>query len=213
MKPARLVIVEDHTMVRQLLSDAVRIDPGLQIAAAVGSVAAGLAACLAHKPDLAIVDWMLPDGSGLTLVQQAQPRLPHLRFIMVTSNDQEHVVREASETGVQGFVFKRSSLETFREAVAAVLQGQRFYCPESSQLLLAASRSEGSDPARGLTPREREILRAVAGGLGTKEIAGRLDVSAKTVANHLATLKEKLQIHEMAGLVRYAIKHGFADTP
>ncbi len=200
-------------MVRQLLSDAVRLEPSLQIAAAVGSVAAGLNACLVHRPDLAIIDWMLPDGTGLTLVQQVRSRLPQLRFIMVTSNDQEHVVKEASDAGVQGFVFKRSSLETLREAIAAVLEGRNFYCPESTRLLLAAGGRENGDPTRGLTPREREILRAVAAGLGTKEIAGRLDVSAKTVANHLAALKEKLNIHELAGLVRYAIKHGFVDTP
>ena len=199
-------------MVRQLLTDAVLISPSLRIAAAVGSVASGVAACLAHKPDLAIVDWMLPDGSGFTLLQQVRPHLPRLRFIMVTSNDQEHLVREASEAGVQGFVFKRSSLETLREAVAAVLEGRNFYCPESTRLLLTADKEEGRS-VRVLTPREREILRAVAAGLGTKEIAVRLGVSAKTVANHLTALKEKLNIHEMAGLVRYAIKHGFAETP
>jgi DNA-binding NarL/FixJ family response regulator len=211
MKPARLVIVEDHTMVRQLLSEAVRLEPSVQIAAAVGSVTSGLNACLEHKPDLLIVDWMLPDGSGLVLVQQVRARLPHTRFLMVTSNDQEHVVREASEAGVQGFVFKRSPLEMLREALIAVLAGHRFYCPESSKFLLAALRS-GADSSRPLTPREREILRAVASGLGTKEIAGHLNVSAKTVANHLAALKEKLRIHETAGLVRYAIRHGFVDS-
>jgi DNA-binding NarL/FixJ family response regulator len=212
MNPARIVLVEDHTMVRQLLSDAVCIGPDLQIAAAVGSVAAGLNACLAHQPDLAIIDCMLPDGSGLTLVQQARQQLPHLRFLMVTSNDQQRVVREASDAGVEGFVFKSCSLETLREAVAAVLAGRNFYCAESSKFLVATNRDE-NDSSRVLTPREREILRAVAMGLGTKEIADRLDVSGKTVANHLTGLKEKLQIHEMAGLVRYAIKHGFADAP
>jgi len=213
MKPVRLIIVEDHTMVRQLLSDAVRTEADLQIVAAVGTVASGVKACLEHKPGLAIIDWMLPDGSGLLIVQRVRPQLPDLRFIMLTSSDHENVVRDASAAGVQGFVFKRASLETLREALAAVLAGRNFYCPESSRLLLTSIRGEASPADRPLTPREREILCAVANGLGTKEIADQLHVSAKTIANHLTALKEKLNIHETAGLVRYAIRHNLVDAP
>ena len=214
MKSVRLIIVEDHTMMRQLLSDAVRVETGLQIVAAVGTVASGIKACLEHKPDLAIVDWMLPDGSGLLIVKQIKQHLKDMRFIMLTSNDEESVVQEANAAGVQGFVLKSASLETLREALAAVLAGRNFYCAESSKFLLPSSSGGRASPATQiLTPREREILCAVANGFGTKETAERLHVSAKTIANHLAALKEKLNIHETSGLVRYAIKNGWVDAP
>jgi DNA-binding NarL/FixJ family response regulator len=213
MNPVRIIIVEDHTMIRQLLSDAVRTDADLQIVAAVGTVAGGITACLELKPDLAIVDWMLPDGSGLLIVKQLKKRLEAMRFIMLTSNDEESLVQEANDAGVQGFVLKSSSLETLREAITSVLAGGKFYCPESSKYLLPGLGRRVTPVNDSLTPREREILISVANGFGTKETAERLHVSTKTIANHLAALKEKLNIHETSGLVRYAIKHGWVDAP
>jgi two-component system NarL family response regulator len=215
MTPVRLIIVEDHTMVRQLLSDAVRTHADLQIVAAVGTVAAGITACLELQPDLAIIDWMLPDGSGLLIVKQIkqQQNLKPIRFIMLTSNDEERLVQEANAAGVQGFVLKSASLETLREALTAVLAGRKYYCPECSKYLLPSLSGNGARlPEHTLTPREREILCSVANGFGTKETAERLRVSTKTIANHLTALKEKLNIHETSGLVRYAIKQGWVDV-
>jgi DNA-binding NarL/FixJ family response regulator len=214
MNPVRIIIVEDHTMIRQLLSDAVRTEADLQIVAAVGTVAGGISACLEHRPDLAIVDWMLPDGSGLMIVKQLKQHqnLKHLRFIMLTSNDEESLVQEANASGVQGFVLKSASLETLREALTNVLAGRKFYCPESNKYLLPPAGGKITPANDMLTPREREILCSVANGFGTKETAERLHVSTKTIANHLTALKEKLNIHETSGLVRYAIKHGWVDS-
>jgi DNA-binding NarL/FixJ family response regulator len=130
---------------------------------------------------------------------------------MLTSNDEESLVQEANAAGVQGFVLKSASLETLREALTNVLAGRKFYCPDSSKYLLPSS-GDGVSPANeALTPREREILCSVAYGFGTKETAERLHVSTKTISNHLTMLKEKLNIHETSGLVRYAIKHGWVD--
>ncbi len=215
MNPVRIIIVEDHTMIRQLLSDAVRTEGDMQIVAAVGTVAGGVTACLEHQPDLAIIDWMLPDGSGLLIVKQLKQHLnlKKMRFIMLTSNDEESLVQEANAAGVQGFVLKSASLETLREALTTVLAGRNFYCPESSKYLLPPSGGAVSPATDMLTPREREILCSVANGFGTKETAERLRVSTKTIANHLTALKEKLNIHETSGLVRYAIKHGWVDSP
>jgi DNA-binding NarL/FixJ family response regulator len=215
MNPVRIIIVEDHTMIRQLLSDAVRTGGDMQIVAAVGTVASGIAACIEHQPDLAIIDWMLPDGSGLLIVKQLKQdlNLKKMRFIMLTSNDEESLVQEANAAGVQGFVLKSASLETLREALTNVLAGRKFYCPESSKYLLPGSAGAVTPANDSLTPREREILISVANGFGTKETAERLHVSTKTIANHLTALKEKLNIHETSGLVRYAIKHGWVDAP
>ena len=115
--PARVVLVEDHTMVRQLFAHLVRDELGLTLAADCTTVADGVVALLREKPDLAIVDWMLPDGRGFELVRQAGPKLPRTRWLFISSNEQGHLVREAVSLGVQGFVMKRSDLATLRTSI------------------------------------------------------------------------------------------------
>jgi DNA-binding NarL/FixJ family response regulator len=210
---ARVVIIEDHTMVRQLLAHLVRDDLGLTLAADCTTVAEGSAALIREKPDLAIVDWMLPDGRGFDLVRLAGPKLARTRWLFMSSNEQGHLVREAVSLGVHGFVMKRSDLSTLRIAISRVLAGEKFYCPDSSRLLVEKMVDEGRTVAVNLTPRERDVLRGYARGENPKLLASRLGLSSKTVQNHLVMLKDKLGLHEPAELVHYAIKHGHIEAP
>ena len=210
---ARVVLIEDHTLVRQLLAHLVRNDLGLTLAADCTNVAEGSAALLREKPDLAIVDWMLPDGRGFDLVRGVGQKLPRTRWLFVSSNEQGHLVREAVSLGVHGFVMKRSDLATLRTAIATVLAGEKYYCPASAQLLVDKMVDESRVAGAGLTSREREVLRGFAAGQNTKFLADRLGVSAKTVQNHLTLIKDKLRLHEPAELVHYAIKHGYIEAP
>ena len=213
MSTAHIVLIEDHTMVRDLLGEAIRAIPGIALVASVGTALEGQAACLKHKPELAVIDWMLPDGSGLEIVRQCTPKLPRTRFLMVTSSDQGQIVRDAADAGVHGFVMKSLSMATLRLAIQTVLAGRSYFCPVSSQLLAESFGSDRTNTGPILTPREREILRCLAIGMGTKETASSLNLSAKTVSNYQTALKEKLQIHEPAGLVNCAIKHGMIKPP
>jgi two-component system, NarL family, invasion response regulator UvrY len=209
----RIVLVEDHTMVRQLFAHLVRAELGCILAADCTNVKDGTAACLREKPDLAIVDWMLPDGRGFDVVRAAGPELPRTRWLFVSSNEQGHLVREAVSLGVQGFVMKRSDLATLRAAIRAVLAGEKYYCPESSRLLVTTLTEESRMIGSNLTSREREVLRGFARGENLKDLADRLSLNSKTVNNYLTSLKEKLGIQEPAGLVHYAIKHGYIEAP
>jgi DNA-binding NarL/FixJ family response regulator len=155
---------------------------------------------------------MLPDGRGFDIVRATGAALHRTRWICISSNEQEHLVREAVKLGIHGFVMKRSPLEVFREAIRTVLAGGTYYCQQSARLLVEAMRSEASI-ATNLSSREREILRRIASGDNPKEIAVHLGIALKTVQNHLVTLKEKLAIQEPAGLVFYAIKHGYVEPP
>ena len=211
--PARVVLVEDHTMVRQLFAHLVRDELGLTLAADCTTVADGVVALLREKPDLAIVDWMLPDGRGFELVRQAGPKLPRTRWLFISSNEQGHLVREAVSLGVQGFVMKRSDLATLRTAITKVLAGEKYYCPASARLLVDKMVDESRTVAVNLTSREREVLRGFAAGENPKALAERLGVSVKTVQNHLTMLKDKLGLREPAELVHYAIKHGYVEAP
>lgn len=211
--PARVVLVEDHTMVRQLFAHLVCEDLGLTLAADCTTVADGLQALLREKPDLAIVDWMLPDGRGFELVRRAGPKLPRTRWLFVSSNEQGHLVREAVSLGVHGFVMKRSDLATLRDAVRRVVAGEKYYCPASARLLVEKMVDESQAVAANLTSREREVLRGFANGENPKALADRLSVSQKTIQNHLSLLKDKLGLHEPAEIVHYAIKHGYVEAP
>ena len=211
--PPRVVLVEDHTMVRQLLAHLVRQELGLNLVADCTNVADGCAALLREKPDLAIVDWMLPDGRGFDLVRSAGPKLARTRWLFISSNEQGHLVREAVSLGVHGFVMKRSDLGTLRTAITRVLAGEKYYCADSSRLLVEKMVDEGRTVAVNLTPRERDVLRGYARGENPKLLAGRLGLSSKTVQNHLVMLKDKLGLHEPAELVHYAIKHGHIEAP
>ena len=212
-KSARVVLIEDHTMVRQLFAHLIRDDLGLTLAAECTTVAEGAAALLKEKPDLAIVDWMLPDGRGFDVVRAVGAKLPRTRWLFISSNEQGHLVREAVSLGVQGFVMKRSDLATMREAVRRVLAGESYYCPASARLLVDRMVGEGQAMGVSLTPREREVLRGFARGENPKALAEKLGVSAKTVQNHLSLLKDKLGLQEPAALVHYAIKHGYIEAP
>lgn len=210
---ARVVLIEDHTMVRQLFAHLVRDDLGLTLAADCTNVADGATALLREKPDLAIVDWMLPDGRGFDLVRAVGPKLPRTRWLFVSSNEQGHLVREAVSLGVHGFVMKRSDLATLRTAIATVLAGEKYYCAASARLLVDKMVDESRVAGAALTSREREVLRGFAAGQNTKALADKLGVSAKTVQNQLTAIKDKLGLFEPAELVHYAIKHGYIETP
>ena len=205
--------MEDHTLVRQLMAAMLRDDLRLNLVADCRTVSEGVAACLREKPDVVVVDWMLPDGRGFDLVRRVGPELPRTRWLCVSGNEQEHLVREAISLGVHGFVLKRSDLATLRQAVIEVARGQTYYCPDSSRLLVESLRSEANAVAGNLTDREREVLRSFARGENIKAIAARLGVSTKTVHNALARVRDKLGEYEPAGLVRYAIKHGYVEEP
>ncbi len=200
-------------MVRQMLAQLVVDVLQLELVADCTTVVEGTDAVLKHKPDLVVVDWMLPDGRGFEVLRAAGTKLARTRWLFVSSNEQGHLVREAVRLGVQGFVMKRSDLSTLRTAITRVLAGETFYCPTASALLVGNMVGEGQASAANLSPREQVVLRGFAVGENPKAMADRIGVSAKTVQNVLSTIKDKLGLYEPAQLVHYAIKHGYIEAP
>lgn len=199
-------------MVRDLLRDIICGQGDMQVVGSAGSVAQGVAVCIEQNPDLLLIDWMLPDGTGLEVVRAIRAKGSHARVLMLTASEQEGVVQDALAAGINGFVSKKQSIPVLREAIDSVLSGNTYFCSFSSTRLVQAMQSPPTEAVR-LSPREREILVLLSHGIGTKEIATHFKLSSKTVANQITALKTKLKIHEPAGLVRYAIRHGFSDTP
>jgi two-component system nitrate/nitrite response regulator NarL len=155
---------------------------------------------------------MLPDGKGIDVVRALAPKLGSTRYLFLSSLEKEHIVREAIDAGVHGFVMKRASFDTLLEAIRSVVKGKSYYCSVSSRLLVEALRTAAGSGGDALTARERDILRGVAGGQSIKVIAHRFGLSPKTVNNQFSTLKDKLGIRDSAGLVRYAVSHGLVEN-
>jgi len=210
--PPRIVLVEDHALVRQLFAMLVREHLQVEPAGEAATIAEGLALARSTRPDLMVVDWSLPDGEGAQLVRELAPEMPATRWLVVSSREDESVMRAALALGVHGVVLKQSPLEILLEAMRAVLAGGTYYCERSSRVLMNSLRADAPVLGDALTLREREILRGLARGLNPKEIADTLGSSAKTVQNQLSQLKDKLGIREPAGLILYAQKNGIVTT-
>ena len=211
MDTTHIIIIEPEVLLRDLLHQALQQHAHSRVVAFAGSVEEGLRACNEHPAQLLIVEWQLPDGTGLDLVRQLGSKFAGLRILMLSANEKEGVVRNAAENGVHGFVSKHQPLTTFQEAIHALLAGKCYYCPTSSRMLLEAMKTPAAHNTAALTPREWEILRVLAEGHSTREMARRLKLSPKTVANHITSLKEKLGIQEPAGLVRFALRQGLIE--
>jgi DNA-binding NarL/FixJ family response regulator len=203
------LVVEDQTTLRELLSELLEGALGLRVLTA--STGAEARAILARGVvDLLLTDLVLPDAHGLELLRTARalPRPP--RAVVLTAHARPSVVREATQQGAHGVVTKGAPLRELREAIERVLAGGVFYCSETMALLresmVAPERTEQ------LTARQREIVRAVARGSSTKEIASALGLSEKTVANHRTRIMERLGVHDVAAVTRYAIAQGLVDA-
>jgi DNA-binding NarL/FixJ family response regulator len=195
-------------MVRDMLRDIIAALAGMEVVGVAGAVHEGIDVCLREKPNLVIIDWMLSDGTGLELVREIREKLPEMRILMLTASEQEGIVRDAAALGVHGFVSKRQSMAVLRETILALVSQNYYYCSISYKVLIDGLNQQEPLIEPKLSDREWAILRAVANGMGTKEMALQFQLSQKTISNHITALKDKLKVQEVAGLVLYALRHG-----
>lgn len=203
--------MEGQTLVRHALVEALRREGGIQVIGDFGTIKETLKSSLRLRPNLVITDWLLEDGKATDLVSTYSARNTSTRFIIISGIERSHTVKEALDAGVHGFVMKRSPYSVLVEAIAVVLGGHTYYCPTTSQILIESLRRNNDVGSSSLTPRERDILAGIARGEPVKAIAQRLGLSPKTVNNQLSTLKEKLGIRDVAGLVRHAVTIGIVE--
>jgi DNA-binding NarL/FixJ family response regulator len=206
---ARIVLVEDQTIFRELLAALLTSDGRYEVAAEVAQGAEVLAVCQRVLPDLVILDAVLPDQSGLDVLVQLMAWQSRLKVLMVTGHARPPLVQQAISAGARGFVTKATPLAELRQAVDRVLLGQRYLCSETGTLLADAVQL-GSGNAE-LTDRQKEIVRFVAQGMSSKQIGQALGIAEKTVNNHRLQIRERLQLHDVASLTRYAIEQGFIE--
>lgn len=206
----RIIVVEDQLIFRELLAEVLTNALGCEVVAQMSEGADVLTRCRALRPDLLILDVILPDMSGVDVLAQVRAADLRLPVIMVTGHARPEIVKRAVALGAEGFVTKSTPLSELRMAVDRVLHGIRYYCSEANVLLTDALRQK--DDGVVLSSRQKQIVQLVAQGLTSKEIAKKLNLSAKTVSNHRLQIRAKLGVNEVAGLTRYAIEHGLVEA-
>jgi DNA-binding NarL/FixJ family response regulator len=200
----RVLLVDDHQLVRDGLRSRLGETPGICVVGEAGTGAEALALATQCQPDLMLLDIGLPDMSGLDVAEQLSTVAPNTRALMLSMYDNREYVISAIRAGAAGYVLKDASSKEIIAAIRAVAAGGSYY----SATLTTALATGGSEPPL-LTEREREILILVARGNSNKRIAQQLDVSVRTVETHRLNLRKKLGIETPAGLIRYALQQGW----
>jgi len=203
----QVLIADDHPLIRQGLR-ALLEQHGFTIVgeAADGREATQLAQEL--EPDVAVLDLAMPLLNGLDAAREITRTSRRTKTILVTVHTADQYVLAALQAGVRGYVLKSQATAELVQAVQEVMRGGRYLSPGISEAVVQAYLAKTDLPADPLTPREREVLQLIAEGKRTKDIAGLLGVSVKTIESHRTRLMEKLDIRQTAGLVRYAIRRG-----
>jgi DNA-binding NarL/FixJ family response regulator len=211
MKTIRILLADDHDLFRAGIRALLDNLDGIEVVAEAGNGREALRLCQAHHPDVALMDIMMPELNGLDATARLAAISPGTRTIILSMNAHEEYVLQALRAGAVGYLLKNISPTELEQAIRTVVRGETYLSPAISKHLIAAylQRVGGEiSSLERLTPRQREVLQLIAEGNTTKAIARKLDLGTKNVETHRAQLMEALDIHDIAGLVRYAIRMG-----
>lgn len=216
MKSIRVLLVENHTLVRAGFRALLQTLPDIEVVAEAGDGKEALQLIALHQPDVVLMDIAMPDMNGLEATAKVVQEFATVRVIILSMHANEEYVWEALRAGASGYVLKDSGISELEIAIRAVIRDETYLSPAVSKYVVAdyvrrssVSKGKLETPIKEqLTPRQREILQLIAEGLSTKAIADRLYISVKTVETHRTQLMERLNIHDIPGLVRYAIRTG-----
>jgi len=218
MKRITVLLVEDHTVVREGLRNLIELEEDFEV---VGEAHTGREAIVQVEklqPDVVLMDIAMPLLNGLEATRQMLKANPAVKVLMLSAHSDDAYVKNATESGARGFLLKQSSAHDVCLAIRAVHQGKHFFSPSISRRQerihqLVTKRTGGfTKITTSLTTREMEVLQLIAEGKANKEIAAELGIGIKTVEKHREHLMDKLDIHDTAGLTRYAISGGIIES-
>lgn len=215
MKPISVLIADDHTLVRAGIRSLLQSFGGVEVVAEAADGREAISLLKSHQPDVVLMDIAMRGLNGLEATARITKAYPRIRVIMLSMHSNEEHVLQALRSGAAGYLLKDSATLELELALKAVMSGETYLSPPiSKQVVESYMQRVGQEAsaANVLTPRQREILQLIVEGLSTKEIAHRLHVSPKTVETHRTQLMERLDIHDIPGLVRYAIRVGLATV-
>ena len=211
LRRKRAIIADAHSCVRELVEVALRLEGSCQVVGQTGLGMGVLEQCRAEEPEILILDPKLPDVSGVEIVRRVKEQHRDVRILIFSGSNSREITLGVLEARPHGFAHKEEPLEVFYDVLRAVVRGSRHYS-EYGVRLMEPCHGNGETSKAALAPRETDVLRLLARGLSSKQIAHELKLAAKTVDHYRTTLMSKLDIHEVAGLTRYALSVGLVNA-
>ena len=211
MQSTPVLIADDHTLVRAGVRALVEKIDGLEVVAETGDGNEVIPLIRRHQPEIVLLDISMPGVNAFDIIAHLSRTFPSVRVIVVSEHDSEEYAAQAFRAGAVGYLSKTASGSELVSALHAARQGKEYLPPKLSRKLFSeqlAAASSKPNAMPELTPRQHQVLKLIAEGYSTRKIARALEISAKTVESHRAQLMERLNIHDVAGLVRYAIRMG-----
>jgi DNA-binding NarL/FixJ family response regulator len=211
----RVLLVDDHALVRAGIRALIEMIESVDVVGEAGNGADALLSIERLHPHIVLLDITMPDMNGLEVLQKITSRFTGVRVIILTMHEAREYAVQALHYGAAGFIPKSAAAAELKDAIEMVMQGKTYVSAQTPQQTVprvALNDTNQAELLDRLTPRQREILVRIAEGQSTKEIARALDISVKTVESHRSQLTERLSIHDVAGLVRFAIKAGLINV-
>ena len=205
-----VLLADDHQVVREGLKALLERE-GFHVVAEASDGQQAVQLAKQFQPDVAVLDVAMPILNGLDAAREIQKVSENTKPIILTMHTENHYILEALQAGAKGFVMKTHAAEDLVQAIREASRGRTYLSPEVSQTVVQAYQDKIDIRPEPLSPRERQVLQLIAEGKSTKEVAGLLNISVKTAETHRTRIMEKLDVHETAGLVRYAIRRGMIE--
>jgi len=207
----RILLADDHRMVRQGFRLILLSQDDMEVVGETGNGREAVELARALKPDVVVMDVTMPELNGIEATRKIRDLSPHTRILALSVHKDSVYVRAIIRAGAEGYLLKESADTDLLAAVRAVAEGNSYLSPEVSGAILRDYRKHVTHPLDLLSAREREILQLIAEGRTNKEIAGALNLSVYTVDGHRTHIMEKLNLHSVGELVRFAVRHGLVD--
>ncbi len=205
-KPIRVMLVDDHTMVRRGLAAFLKVFDDLELAGEAENGAAAIQLCAKLLPDVVLMDMVMPEMNGATATRTIRQQFPNVQVIALTSFKEEELVKSALEAGAIGYLLKDVSADELVRAIRSAHAGRATLSPEAAQALVHAA-SQPPAPGYDLTEREREVLALMIEGLNNTQIAGKLTVSSSTIKSHVSNILSKLGVASRTEAVTLALRN------
>jgi len=205
-----ILLADDHLVVRQGLKVLLE-NEGFSVVGEASDGREALQLAQNLRFDVAVLDLAMPLLNGIDAGRAILQACPKTKVVLLTMHTEDHLILEALRAGIKGYVLKSKATEELVEAIQEVSRGRLYLTPGASETVVQAYLAKTELPPEPLSPREREFLQLIAEGKTTKEAAGLLGISVKTAESHRTRIMQKLNIHEIAGLVRYAIRRGLVS--
>jgi DNA-binding NarL/FixJ family response regulator len=216
MANLRLLLADDHHVVRAGLRCLLEVQPGWEVVAEASDGREAVAKALETRPDVALLDIGMPTLNGLEAAHQIVRSLPRTKIVMLTVHDSEAMIQKVLAVGARGYLFKTDAARDLVAAITAVHANDTFFTPKVLEIILAGFNTNAAgtcaSPDGRLTPRQREIIQLLADGLSTKEVATLLNISIKTSETHRANIMRRLNCHSVSELVRYALRNQIIEA-